>query len=145
MKFSTFENEMGEWLASRRFLLVLVGTFAGVALALAAVGIYGVVAFAVTRRTQEIGIRMALGAQRTDVLRMVVGQGFRLAAAGIVVGLAAAFAVTRYLESLLFGVSAMDPAALAFVSGVLLAVALIASYVPARRAMRLDPGSALRW
>ncbi|MBS1873273.1 MAG: ABC transporter permease [Acidobacteria bacterium] len=144
-KFSTFENEMGEWLASRRFLLVLVGTFAGVALALAAVGIYGVVAFAVTRRTQEIGIRMALGAQRTDVLRMVVGQGFRLAAAGIVVGLAAAFAVTRYLESLLFGVSAMDPAALAFVSGVLLAVALIASYVPARRAMRLDPGSALRW
>jgi len=145
VKFSTFANEMGGWLGDRRFLLLLVGLFAAAALALAAVGIYGVVAFSVTRRTQEIGVRMALGAQRSDVLRLVVGEGARLALAGVAIGVAASFAITRLVSSLLYGVSATDPMTFAGVAGLLAVVALLASYIPARRAMRLDPSSALRW
>jgi len=145
VKFSTFAVEMGGWLADRRFLLLLVGSFAGAALALAAVGIYGVVAFSVTRRTQEIGIRMALGAQRRDVLRLVVGEGARLAGLGVVIGIAASFAITRVLASLLFGVSATDPVTFAGVAVLLTLIALLASYIPARRAMRLDPNIALRY
>jgi predicted permease len=145
VKFSTFADEMGGWLADRRFLLLLVGLFAAAALALAAVGIYGVVAFSVTRRTQEVGIRMALGAQRSDVLRLVVGEGARLAVSGVAIGIAASFAITRLLSSLLFGVSATDPATFAGVAVLLSLVALLASYIPARRAMRLDPNSALRY
>jgi putative ABC transport system permease protein len=145
VKFSTFADEMGGWLAGRRFLLLLVGLFAAAALALAAVGIYGVVAFSVTRRTQEIGIRMALGAQRSDVVRLVVGEGARLAVLGVAIGIAASFAVTRLLSSLLFGVSATDPITFAGVAGLLGLVALLASYIPARRAMRLDPNIALRY
>lgn len=145
VKFSTFDREMGGWLADRRFLLLLVGLFAAAALTLAAVGIYGVVAFSVARRTQEIGVRMALGASRADVLRLIVGEGARLAAFGVAIGIAASFAVTRLLSSLLFGVSASDPATFATVAAVLAAVALIASYLPARRAMRLDPNVALRY
>ena len=144
-KFSTFDEEMGGWLADRRFLLLLVGVFAASALVLAAVGIYGIVAFSVARRTQEIGIRMALGAERRDVLRLIVGEGARLAVAGVALGLAGAFAVTRLVASLLFGVSATDPATFAAVAALLAAVALLASYVPARRAMRLDPNVALRY
>src|SRR5882762_6026869 len=108
VKISTFAVEMGGWLADRRFLLLLVGLFAAAALALAAVGIYGVVAFSVTRRTQEIGIRMALGAQRGDVLRLIAGEGARLAVLGVSIGIAASVAITRLLSSLLFGVSATD-------------------------------------
>ena len=145
VKFSTFADEMGGWLADRRFLLLLVGLFAAAALALAAVGIYGVVAFSVTRRTQEIGIRMALGAQRSDVLRLVVGEGARLAVSGVAIGIAASFAITRVLSSLLFGVSATDPITFAGVAVLLALVALLASYIPARRAMRLDPNHALRY
>jgi predicted permease len=145
IKFSTFTEEMGGWLADRRFLLLLVGLFAVAALTLAAVGIYGVVAFSVTRRTQEIGIRMALGAQRTDVLRLVVGEGARLAILGVAIGIAASLAVTRLLSTLLFGVSASDPATFAGVAALLSAVALLASYIPARRAMRLDPNRALHY
>jgi putative ABC transport system permease protein len=109
VKFSTFADEMGGWLADRRFLLLLVGLFAAAALALAAVGIYGVVAFSVTRRTQEMGIRMALGAQRSDVLRLVLGEGARMAALGVVIGVAASLAITRLMSTLLFGISAADP------------------------------------
>ena len=145
VKFSTFADEMGGWLAERRFLLLLVGVFAAAALALAAIGIYGVVAFSVTRRTQEIGIRMAIGAQRADVLRLVVGEGARLAAAGVAVGLAASLAITRLLSSLLFGVTATDPVTFAALAVLLTVVALAASYIPARRAMRLDPNIALRY
>src|SRR5579864_1296524 len=145
VKFSTFADEMGGWLADRRFLLLLVGLFAAAALALAAIGIYGVVAFSVARRTQEIGIRMALGAQRSDVLRLVLGQCGRMAALGVSIGIGASFAITRLLSSLLFGVSATDPITFAGVAMLLTLVALLASYIPARRAMRLDPNTALRY
>ncbi len=145
VKISTFADEMGGWLADRRFLLLLVGLFAAAALALAAVGIYGVVAFSVTRRTQEIGIRMAFGAQRTDVLRLIVGAGARLAVSGVVIGVAASLVITRLLSSLLFGVSATDTLTFAGVAVLLSLVALLASYIPARRAMRLDPNTALRY
>jgi putative ABC transport system permease protein len=145
VKFSTFADEMGGWLADRRFLLFLVGLFAAAALALAAVGIYGVVAFSAARRTQEMGIRMALGAQRGDVLRLIVGEGAQLAIFGVAIGVAASFVITRLLSSLLFGVSATDPLTFASVAVLLTVVALLASYIPARRAVRLDPSSALRY
>jgi ABC-type antimicrobial peptide transport system permease subunit len=144
VKFSTFAIEMRGWLADRRSLLLLVGLFAVAALGLAAIGIYGVVAFSVARRTQEIGVRMALGARRGDVLRLIVGQGARLAVLGVVIGIVASLAVTRLLSSLLFGVGAMDPITFAGVAALLAAVALLASYIPARRAVRLDPTVALR-
>ncbi len=145
VKFSTFADEMGGWLADRRFLLLLVGAFAAAALLLAAVGIYGVVAFSVTRRTQEIGIRMAIGAERQDVLRLVVGEGARLAIIGIGIGIVASFVITRLLSSLLFGISATDPLTFAAVAVLLSFVALLASYIPARRAARVDPVVALRY
>jgi putative ABC transport system permease protein len=145
VKFSTFEVEMGGWLADRRFLLFLVGFFAVAALALVAVGLYGVIAFFVTRRTQEIGIRMAIGAQRSDVLRLVLGEGLRLAAFGVIVGVITSLATTRLLSSLLFGISANDPFTLVGVALVLSLIALAASYIPARRAMRVDPITALRY
>jgi len=144
VRVSTFEDELGVWLGDRRFLLLLVGVFAAAALLLAAVGIYGVVAFSVARRTQEIGIRMALGAARGDVLRLVVGEGARLAAIGVGAGILASLAVTRLASSLLFGVSATDPVTFAAVASLLAAAALGASYLPARRAVRLDPSIALR-
>jgi len=145
VKFSTFAEEMGGWLADRRFLLLLVGLFAAAALALAAVGIYGVVAFSVTRRTQEIGIRMALGSRRSDVLRLVLGEGARMAALGVAIGVGASLAITRLMSSLLFGISATDPLTFVGVAALLSCVALLASYIPARRAMRVDPTIALRY
>ncbi|MGI9072114.1 MAG: ADOP family duplicated permease [Bryobacteraceae bacterium] len=145
VKFSTFADEMGGWLADRRFLLLLVGLFAGAALALAAVGVYGVVAFSVTRRTQEIGVRMSLGAQRGDVLRLILGEAARLAVLGVAIGIAASLVITRLLSSLLFGVSATDPVTFAGVAVLLSVIALLASYIPARRAMRVDPNVALRY
>jgi predicted permease len=144
VQFSTFADEMGGWLADRRFLLLLVGLFAVAALALAAIGIYGVVAFSVTRRTQEIGIRMALGAQRGDVLRLVVGEGARMAVTGVVIGVGVSLALTRLLSSLLFGVSPTDPLTFAALAMLLSLVALAATYIPARRATRVDPMLALR-
>ncbi len=145
VEFSTFADEMGGWLGDRRFLLLLVGLFAAAALTLTSIGIYGVVAFSVARRTQEIGIRMALGADRADVLHLVVGQGARLAFFGVAAGMAASFIVTRVLSSLLFGVGPLDPITFGCVAVLLSAVALTASYIPARRAMRLDPNTALRY
>jgi predicted permease len=143
VKFSTFEDEMGGWLADRRFLLLLVGLFGAAGLVLAAVGIYGVVAFTVTRRTQEIGIRMALGAQRADVLRLVMSEGARMVALGVVIGFAGSLVITRLMSTLLFGVNATDPLTFAGVAVLLSLVALGASYIPAHRAMRVDPITAL--
>jgi ABC-type antimicrobial peptide transport system permease subunit len=145
VKFSTFADEMGGWLADRRFLLLLVGLFAAAALGLAAVGIYGVVAFSVTRRTQEFGIRMALGARRSDVLRQILGDGARLASLGVVIGIGASLAITRVMSTLLFGISATDPLTFVGVVVLLSVVALFASYIPARRATRVDPLVALRY
>jgi predicted lysophospholipase L1 biosynthesis ABC-type transport system permease subunit len=145
VQFSTFADDVGGWLAEKRFLLLLAGVFAGAALALAAVGIYGMVAHSVTRRTQEIGIRMALGAQRKDVLQLIVGEAARLAVIGLVIGIALSFAASQLISSLLYGVRATDPLTFLAVAVLLTVVALLASYIPARRAMRLDPMIALRY
>lgn len=144
VRFSTFAQDMGGWLAERRFLLLLVGVFATAALVLAAVGIYGVVAFFVARRTQEIGIRMAIGATRRDLLLMVLREGARMAATGVGIGLVASLAVTRLISALLYGVRANDPLTFAAVAALLALVALAASYIPAVRALRVDPMTALR-
>ena len=145
VEFSTFAQEMGGWLADRRFLLLLVGLFAAAALGLAAIGIYGVVAYSVTRRTQEIGIRMSLGAQRGDVLALILGEGARMAGLGVIIGIAVSLGITRLMSSLLFGVSATDPLTFVVVGALLSFAALLASYIPARRAMRVDPIVALRY
>ncbi|HVF58071.1 MAG TPA: ABC transporter permease [Pyrinomonadaceae bacterium] len=131
--------------ASRRLVMFLLGIFAGVALILASVGIYGVMAYAVTQRTHEIGIRMALGARRADILKLVVRQGMLLVVLGVTLGLLVSFAVTRFMTGLLFGVTANDPATLAGVSLLLAAIAFIACLIPARRATKVDPMVALRY
>lgn len=128
-----------------RFAMLLLASFAGLALLLAAVGMYGVVSYSVTQRTQEIGIRMALGAAHSNVFAMVLGQGTRLAGLGIAIGLVTALAVTRLMNAFLFGVQATDPLTFASVSALLIAVALLACYLPARRATRVDPIVALRY
>ncbi|MGA2077561.1 MAG: ABC transporter permease [Terriglobia bacterium] len=134
------ESEVGQ----RRLLLMLLGSFAAVALLLALVGIYGVIAYSAAQRTQEVAIRRALGAQQADILRMIIRQGLALALAGIGIGLAGAFALTRLMISLLFHVSATDPATFVGVAALFLLAAFVASYLPARRATRIHPMSALR-
>jgi putative ABC transport system permease protein len=128
----------------RRLTMTLLGTFAGIAVVLAAVGIYGVMAYTVGRRTQEIGIRVALGAQRGQVLAMVLRQTLTLAGTGVAIGLVAAWAATRLMRTLLYGVEPGDPVILGAVALVLVGVALAAGYVPGRRAARIDPLEALR-
>jgi putative ABC transport system permease protein len=123
----------------------MVGIFAFVALLLASIGIYGVMAFAVTQRTQEIGIRIALGARSADVLKLVVKHGMKLALLGMVIGLAGSWAITRFIEKLLFGVKATDLLTFSVVSVCLLVAAFVACYVPAHRATKVDPLVALRY
>jgi len=141
----TMEEILGEEMVQRRIGMTLLGSFAALALLLASLGIYGVLSWVVVQRTQEIGIRMALGAQRLHVLKMVVGDGMRLAVTGVAIGLMASFGLTRLMSSLLFGVSATDPLTFAIVPTVLIIVALAACSVPARRAIKTDPLVALRY
>jgi predicted permease len=141
----TMEKIVADSVAGRRFSMLLLGVFAGLALVLASVGIYGVISYTATQRTHEIGIRMALGAERTDVLRLVVGQGLRLSLIGIGAGLAAALGLTRLMSSMLYGVRPTDILTFVGVSLLLAGVAILSSYIPARRATRVDPLVALRY
>jgi putative ABC transport system permease protein len=140
----TMDDLVEEEVGQRRLLVMLLGSFALVALLLALMGIYGIIAYSVAQRTQEMGIRRALGAQQTDILRLVVGQGFRLAFIGVAIGVAGAFGLTRLMASLLFHVKATDPTTFVGVALLFLVVALAASYIPARRATRIDPMAVLR-
>jgi putative ABC transport system permease protein len=140
---------MDAWLdatvSPRRFNVMLLLAFGALALTLAAIGTYGVIAYSVNQRTQEIGIRMALGASRQDVLRMVVGGGLRLAIAGVLIGVVLSLAAGRFISTLLFGVRASDPLTFSAVAAALLATAVFAAWIPARRATRVDPMVALRY
>jgi predicted permease len=141
----TMNEIISSSIASRRFSMILLGSFAGLALLLSSLGIYGVVSYLVGQQTREFGIRIALGAQQGDVMRLVLGDGAKMALLGVALGLAAAFGLTRLMANMLFGVSALDPLTFACVAIVLTAVALVACYIPARRAMRVDPMVALRY
>jgi len=144
-KIATLDDILDHEVQNRRSQAVLLGAFAGLALALACVGLYGVLAFLVSQRTQEIGVRIALGARPLDILAVVLGRGLALAVAGVAIGLIAAVALMRLLESLLFGVSARDPLTFVCVSVILLLVASVACFIRARRAMRIHPITALRY
>jgi ABC-type antimicrobial peptide transport system permease subunit len=138
------ETFMREQLAPTRFAMALLLAFAVIALVLSAVGLYGVIAYSVTQRTREIGVRVALGADRRSVERLVVGEGLRLTTAGLVVGILSALASTRLLAGLLYGVSPADPASYVGIGLLVVAIASVASWTPARRAVRIDPVAALR-
>jgi putative ABC transport system permease protein len=142
---TTLEGALAESIAPRRFNLFLLGSFAGGALLLALIGIYGVMSYAVTQRTQEIGVRMALGARHGEIVRMVVSQGMAVALTGIVTGTAAALGLTRLMGSLLFDVKPNDPMTFAAVAIGLTAITLVTSWLPAFKASRVDPLVALRY
>ena len=144
-KIATMRSLVNSSIAPRRFYMQLLGSFAGMAFILAAIGIYGLVSYSVAQRTREIGIRMALGAKRNDVLRLVLSEGFKLTIIGLVLGLVGAFAATKVLRNLLFEVKPTDPFTFIAVSLSLLVVALLACYIPARRATKVDPLEALRY
>jgi putative ABC transport system permease protein len=144
-KVETMSEVAASSFAARRFNMSLLSLFAGLALVLAAIGIYGVMSNAVTQRTQEIGIRLALGARSIDVLKLVIRNGLTLVIIGVAIGLAGAFALTRLMTTLLFGVTPTDGLTIGLVSGVLIAVALLACFIPARRATKVDPLVALRY
>jgi putative ABC transport system permease protein len=140
----SLNDALGQSISQERFRTFLLASFSAIALVLAAVGIFGVISYAASQRTHEIGIRIALGAGRRDVLRLILGQGTKLALSGLGIGVVAAFLLTRLMSSLLYSVSASDPLTFASVAIILLSVALTACYIPARRAMRVDPIVALR-
>jgi putative ABC transport system permease protein len=140
----TMDELVAKYLAQRKFALELLGVFAGVALLLASIGIYGVMAYTFSRRTNEIGIRMAMGAQRGDIFKIAVAEGALIVAFGLSAGLASSLVLTRFLQTMLFGVNPTDPFTFAAISGLLAAVAMAACFVPARRATRVDPLVALR-
>jgi putative ABC transport system permease protein len=140
----TMQDVIAQSVLRRKFAMMLLSIFAGLAMLLAAIGLYGVMSYTVSQRTHEVGIRMALGAQKGDVLKLIVGQGMVLAAAGVVLGIAASIALTRLISSLLFGIGARDPLVFALVAALLGGVALLANYVPALRATKVDPMVALR-
>jgi putative ABC transport system permease protein len=140
----TLEQTVDSSIAQPKFSMIMLTIFASIALALAAVGIYGVISYSVAQRTREIGVRIALGAQRSDVLRMIVGQGMVLSVIGVLVGGGAAAASGRVIAKHLFGVVPSDPAVFAGVAAVLLAIAFLASAVPAMRATKIDPVEAMR-
>jgi predicted permease len=142
--FRTLRDVLSTWMAQRQFVLVLLGLFGALALVLAATGIYGIVGYRAVRRTREIGVRVALGARRPDVVRLLVHEGFAFAVGGVAIGLVVAIALTRVVASWLYGVGAMDPATLAVVGVAMIGVALAASWVPAYRASRTDAMEALR-
>jgi len=141
----TMDDIVADSLSHQRFNMLLLSAFSGLALLLAAIGIYSVLAYSVRRRMREIGVRMALGAQRGDILRMILGQGTKLALIGTGIGIAAAFGLTRLMSSQLFGVTATDPVTFLSVATMIVLVALAACYIPARRATRVDPMVALRY
>ncbi len=141
----TMDEVLAGSLAARRLSMILLGIFAALALVLSCVGIYGVISYVVGQRTHEIGVRMALGAQRGDVMRLVLGEGAKMALVGVAAGIAAALGLTRLMANELFGVTAQDPLTFAAVAIVLTLVALLACYLPARRAVRVDPMVALRY
>jgi putative ABC transport system permease protein len=134
-----------ESMATNRLQSLLLTVFASIAVLLAAIGIYGVISYSVEQRTREIGIRAALGASRSDLLRLILGSGMLMAGIGLVLGLGGAFGLTRLLANLLFGVGARDPVTIVAVAGILTGVALLACYIPARRATKVDPMVALRY
>jgi len=141
----TLEQRVAETVAVTRSLMLLFSSFAMLALVLASVGIYGIVSYSVGQRTREIGIRMALGAQRTDVLKLILRNGLILTSVGVAIGIAGAYALTRFLASLLFGIKPTDPKTFVIVSVGLFIVALVACLIPARRATKVDPLVALRY
>jgi ABC-type antimicrobial peptide transport system permease subunit len=140
----TMNGVLARSFAARRLSMILLAFFAAVALALSCIGIYGVISYLVGERTREIGVRMALGAQRSDVLRLILGQGVKMALVGVAIGTSLAFGLTRLMSAQLYGVSPRDPLTFAAVALVLIAVALAACYIPARRAASVDPTQALR-
>jgi ABC-type antimicrobial peptide transport system permease subunit len=142
---STLDQQMGETQSQRRFLTLLLGLFSGLAVLLAAVGIYGLLHFSVVQRTQEIGVRLALGATKKDVLVLILGKGMSMACLGVVIGLVGAVAVSRFIASLLFGIRPTDPLTFTGVTLILLAVALVACYIPARQVTGIDPLKALHY
>jgi len=141
----TMDGLLTDSISPRRFSALLVGIFAMLAVVLAAVGIYGVMSYTVSQRTQEIGVRMALGAQTANIRSMILAQTIKLTVLGVAIGLAGAFVVSRFLSSLLFGVGTHDPVTFLAVALLLILVAVVAAYLPARRAMRVDPIVALRY
>jgi putative ABC transport system permease protein len=141
----TMNEVIADSLAPQRFSMILLEAFALVALLLASLGLYGVISYLVGRRTHELGIRLALGAQRNDVLRLILGDGMKMALAGVAVGLVAAFFLTRLLATMLYGVSATDPLTFGLIASLLTLVALLACFFPARRATKVDPLVALRY
>ena len=144
VKVRTMEENVSASIAQPRFRTLLLAIFAGVALFLAAIGIYGLMSYSVTQRTREIGVRMALGSRPIDIFRLLIGNGLRLTLIGVAAGVVAALLFTRYLKTMLFQVGASDPLTLIMMSALLVAIAVIACFIPARRATRVDPLVALR-